>query len=212
MKLDYSPGACSLATRIVLREAGIAAEFERVDVRSKVTESGQDFAAINPKGSVPMLVLEDGQAVTENIAVLGLLAERAPKLGLEGPHGRTRMIEMLSFLSTELHIAFKPFFHSAADLEKANASETASRWLDLLTELMRGDYLFGRKFTVADAYLFAMLRWAIAFDVRMQPEMLGYFERVASHPNVRQSLVEEGLSVPSAHYGNAIPSGAIAAI
>jgi len=206
MKLYYAPGACSLATRISLHEAGIAAEFERVDVHSKITESGQDYAAINPKGSVPMLVLDDGNAVTENVAILDLLAGHEPKLGLEGPLGRTRMIEMLSFLSTELHIAFKPFFHSATDLEKANASETASRWLGLLTDQMRGDYLFGPQFTVADAYLFAMLRWANTFDVRMQSEMFEYFERVASRPAVRQSLVEEGLSVPTARHAEAAAS------
>jgi glutathione S-transferase len=212
MKLYYSPGACSLATRISLHEAGIAAEFERVDVQSKITESGHDYTAINPKGSVPMLVLDDDQAVTENVAILDLLAERAPKLGLEGPLGRTRMIEMLSFLSTELHIAFKPFFHSATDLEKAKASETASRWLDLLTEQMRGEYLLSSKFTVADAYLFAMLRWAKAFDVRMQPDMFGYSERVALRPAVRQSLAEEGLPLPSAHGEETIPSSAMASI
>ena len=197
MKLYYSPGACSLASRISLHEAGIAAIFEGVDMRSKMTESGEDYTAINPKGSVPLLVLDDGQAVTENIAILDLLTGREPELGLEGPLGRTRMIEMLSFLSTELHIAFKPFFHSATDIEKAKASETASRWLDLLTERISSEYLFGRQFTVADAYLFAMLRWADAFGVRMQPEMLEYFERVASRPAVRQSLVEEGLPLPT---------------
>lgn len=212
MKLYYSPGACSLATRISLHEAGIAAEFERVDVRSKITESGHDYTAINPKANVPMLVLDNGQAVTENIAILDLLTERAPKLGLEGQLGRTRMIEMLSFLSTELHIAFKPFFHSATDFEKAKASEKASRCLDLLTEQMRGEYLFGSKFTVADAYLFAMLRWANAFDVRMQSEMFGYSEHVALRPAVRQSLTEEGLPVPRAHNGETIPSNAMAAI
>ena len=212
MKLYYSPGACSLSTRIVLHEAGISAEFERVDVRSKITDTGADYIAINPKGSVPLLVLDDGQALTENVAILDFLAERAPELGLEGPLGRTRMIEMLSFLSTELHIAFKPFFHSATGLEKENASETASRWLDLLTELMRGEYLFGPKFTVADAYLFAMLRWAIAFDVRMQPAMFDYSDRLALRPAVRRSLAEEGLVVPTAQVGQAIPGSAIVAI
>jgi len=211
MKLYYSPGACSLSTRIVLHEAGIAAEFERVDVRSKITDTGRDYTAINPKGSVPLLVLDDGQAFTENVAILDFLAQRAPKFGLEGSLGRTRMIEMLSFLSTELHIAFKPFFHSAPDLEKAAASETASRWLDLLTEQIGGEYLFGERFTVADAYLFAMLRWARAFDVQMQPAMSDYFERLGLRPAVRRSLVEEGLTVPAAHHGKTIPVSAITA-
>ena len=103
MKLYYSPGACSLATRISLHEAGIAATFERVDLRAKVTETGADYTAINPAGSVPMLLLSDGTAITENVAILDLLAEHEPRLGVNGSLGRTRLIEMLSFLSTELH-------------------------------------------------------------------------------------------------------------
>jgi glutathione S-transferase len=193
MKLYYAPGACSLATRICLHEAGIAAQFERVDLHARLTETGADYLRINPKGSVPLLVLEDGNAISENVALLDLLAERAPSLGVRGPLGRTRLIEMLSFLSTELHIAFKPFFHEVGAAEKAVASEVAARDLDLLTGRLEQGYLFGSVFTVADAYLFAMLRWALAFDIPMQPEMFGYFGRVRSRSAVRRSLSEEGL-------------------
>jgi len=196
MKLYYSPGACSLASRISLHEAGIATEFERVDLRAKLTERGEDYSAINPKGSVPMVVLDDGEAVTENVAILDLVAEREPKLGVDGPLGRTRLIEMLSFLSTELHIAFKPFFHAASELEKASAAEVVGRDLNLLSDRVHEGFLFGPSFTVADAYLFAMLRWAVGFGISMQPEMYGYFERVAARPAVRQALAEEGLTVP----------------
>jgi glutathione S-transferase len=198
MKLYYAPGACSLATRICLHQAGITAEFERVDLHARVTETGTDYLKINPKGSVPLLVLEDGQTVSENVALLDLLAERAPSLGVRGPLGRTRLIEMLSFLSTELHIAFKPFFHDVGAAEKAMASEVAARDLDLLTARVDGRYLFGPEFTVADAYLFAMLRWAVAFDVPMMSEMFGYFGQVASRAAVRRSLAEEGLPDPRA--------------
>jgi len=196
MKLFYSPGACSLASRICLHEAGIVAEFERVDLHAKLTERGEDYLAINPKGSVPMLVLEDGQAVTENVAILDLVAERAPKLGVDGPLGRTRLIEMLSFLSTELHIAFKPYFHSATELEKAAAAEVVGRDLDLLSVRIHQGFLFSPNFTVADAYLFAMLRWAVGFGIHMQPEMFGYFGRVSERPAIRRSLAEEGLTIP----------------
>jgi glutathione S-transferase len=196
MKLYYAPGACSLATRICLHEAGIAAQFERVDLHARLTETGADYLTINPKGSVPLLVLEDGHAVSENVAVLDLLAERAPALGVRGPLGRTRLIEMLSFLSTELHIAFKPFFHDAGAAEKAIASEAAARDLDLLTARVDGGYLFGPGFTVADAYLFAMLRWAVSFDIPMQSEMFEYFGRVGARSAVRRSLAQEGLPDP----------------
>ena len=191
MKLYYSPGACSLASRISLHEAGIAAEFEKVDLKAKVTEHGEDFNAINPAGSVPMLVLDDGAAVTENIAILELIADREPKLGAGGPLGRTRLIEMLSYLSTELHIAFKPFWHDASDADKADAGAAVARRLDLLESRMAEPYLFGPRFTVADAYLFVMLRWAKGFGLPLSPALLGYFERIAARSSVRRALAEE---------------------
>jgi glutathione S-transferase len=194
MKLYYAPGACSIATRISLHEAGIAADFERVDMKTKITEQGYDYNAINPKGYVPMLVLDDGAAITENTAILELIADREPKLAPGGPLGRTRLIEMLAYLSSELHVGFRPFFHGASDEDKAAAGEAVARRLDLIDQNLRELYLFGPRFTVADAYLFAMLRWAKTFGVGVSAEMLGYFERVAERSTVRQALAEEGLA------------------
>lgn len=197
MKLYYAPGACSLASRIIIHEAGISATFDQVDLKAKKTEHGNDFLEINPVGCVPTLVLEDGERVTENTAVLSLLADRYPAFGLEAHLGRTRLIEMLSFLSTELHIAFKPFFHSDNEAELAEASDAVARRLDLIANRMRELYLFGPHFTVADAYLFAMLRWADALKLPMQPQLKGYFKRVAERPMVRKALAEEGLPMPA---------------
>jgi glutathione S-transferase len=194
MKLYYAPGACSLATRISLHEAGLAAEFERVDMKTKITERGYDYSVVNPKGYVPMLVLDDGAAITENVAILELIADREPKLAPGGPLGRTRLLEMLSYLSSELHVAFKPFFHGAGETEKSVAAEAIAKRLDLIDEHIHELYLFGPRFTVADAYLFAMLRWAKGFGIRISAEMLGYFERVAERSTVRQALTEEGLA------------------
>ncbi|MDP5277458.1 glutathione S-transferase N-terminal domain-containing protein [Sphingomonas sp. DG1-23] len=196
MKLYYAPGACSLSGRISLHEAAFPAEFERVDIKTKFTERGYDYTAINPKGYVPMLVLDDGNAVTENTAILEFIADRHPELAPGGPLGRTRLIEMLSWLSTELHVAFKPLWHSDSDDAKAEAAEAVARRLELVSEHVNELYLFGPRFTVADAYLFVMLRWAHAFGVRMAPEMLGYFARVLERPAVRQALIEEGLFDP----------------
>jgi len=170
MKLYYSPGACSLATRISLHEAGLEAEYERVDLRSKITERGDDYMALNPKGAVPMLVLDDGQTVTENVAILALIAERHPELAPGGPLGRTRMLEYLSYLSSELHVAFHPLWGDPSDLEKAKAHEAIGRRLGLIEDCMREMYLFGPRFTVADAYLFVMLRWAQDFSIPVPPE------------------------------------------
>ena len=193
MKLYYSPGACSLATRISLHEAGLAAEFERVDLKAKMTEQGCDYTAINPKGSVPMLVLDDGTAVTENVAILELIADREPKLGPGGPLGRTRLIEILSYLATELHIAFKPFWRDASEADQARADETVARHLEFLENHIVEMYLFGPRFTVADAYLFVMLRWAKRFGVPVSSQLNGYFERVLERSTVRRALIEEEL-------------------
>ncbi|QAY78970.1 glutathione S-transferase N-terminal domain-containing protein [Sphingosinicella sp. BN140058] len=195
MKLYYAPGACSLATRISLHEAGLAAKFERVDLKTKATESGANYVAINPKGSVPMLVLDDGQAVTENVAILTLVADLEPVFEPGNPLGRIRLIEMLSYLSTELHAAFRPLWHGGSEVEKLQASYAVAGRLDLLAGQVRELYLFGPRFTVADAYLFVMLRWAIRAGIRPPIELLGYYERVESRPSVRRALKEEGLSV-----------------
>ena len=112
---------------------------------------------------------------------------------------------MLSYLSTELHIAFKPFWHNPSDLEKAEARDTVGRNLDLIADNIRELYLFGPRFTTADAYLFAMLRWAQDFDIPMPTELYGYFERVAERPAVRQALAEEGLVIPETVARESIP-------
>jgi glutathione S-transferase len=195
MQLYYSPGACSLACRISLHEAGIAADFERVDLKTKVTEHGSDYKAINPKGCVPMLVLDDGAPVTEIDAILDFIADRDPELGPGGPLGRTRLIEMLSYLSTEVHASFKPLWHDASEAEKAGAREAVARRLDFLESRMPGSYLFGLRFTVADAYLFVMLRWAKGFGVPLSPRLLGYFDQILERNSVRQALTEEALAV-----------------
>jgi glutathione S-transferase len=208
MKLYYAPGACSLASRISLHEAGIAAEFERVDLKTKITERGHDFNALNPKGYVPMLVLDDWSAVTENTAVLEFIADCEPQLAPGGPLGRTRLIEILSYLSTELHPAFKPYWEEAGEDEQTRAGEIVARLLNLVAEHVRELYLFGPRFTVADAYLFVMLRWARMFGVEVPLVLLGYFERVAERNSVRQALAEEGLHDAPAltHESYAVPS------
>jgi len=195
MKLYYAPGACSLSCRISLHEAGMPARFERVDLKTKRTERGHDYAAINPKGYVPMLVLDDGRAVTESIAVLYLLADREPGLALGGPLGRTRLLEMLSYLTTEIHGAFKPFWQEATGSELEAAVDAVARRLDLIAKQTGDLYLFGPRFTVADAYLFVMLRWANAFNVPLSLQLRRYFERVSERAAVRQALAEEGLVV-----------------
>lgn len=194
MKLYYAPGACSLSCRIALHEAGMEAEYERVDLKSKTTEHGYDYTALNPKGYVPLLVLDDGEAITEVDAVLAYIVDAEPRLGPGGLLGRTRLIEMLAFLSSELHVAFKPLWHDPGERERAAAAAAIRKRLDLIEQHMHELYLFGPRFTVADGFLFVQLRWAIGFGLALSSQMIGYFERVLERPAVRRALDEEGLA------------------
>jgi glutathione S-transferase len=194
MKLYYATGACSLADRIALHEAGLAAIFERVNLKTRTTESGADFLAINPKGYVPALVLDDGEIVTENIAVLFWIASQAPHLAPDGPLGHVRLIEALAFISTEVHKGFRPFFTPGArDADRANAAEAISRRLDFLAQGLDHPYLLGMRFTVADAYLFVTLRWARQFGVSVPSALSAYRERIMERDHVHTALGEEGL-------------------
>jgi glutathione S-transferase len=194
MKLYYAPGACSLADRISLHEAGLAAAFEKVDLKSKRTETGADFMVINPKGYVPALVLDSGETLTENIAVLSWIADQAPALAPTGPLGHIRLLEALAFISTEVHKSFKPFItHGARDADRANAAEAISKRLEFIAKTLSGPYLLGAHFTVADAYLFVTLRWASQFGVTIPVPLIQYFQRMMARDSVREALAEEGL-------------------
>src|SRR5262245_60767888 len=160
MRLYYAPGACSLSDHIALLEGGAKFEVEAVDIPTKKTASGEDFLSINPKGYVPALMLDDCEILTENVAVLDWIAERHPELRHNGALSRTRQLEMLAFISTELHPAFKPFWHGGTESEKEKARKSAASLLQFAATRMEGDYLFGDELSAADCYLYVMLRWA----------------------------------------------------
>jgi len=193
MKLYLAPGACSLSEHIALHEAGI--EFDRVtvDLRSKKTSDGRDFGQINPKGYVPTLELDNGQMLTENIAILDWVAERQPRLAPKGEMARTRMLEMLAFISTEIHKQFGRTFFPTSDAEKDAAFEKIDRRLSYLAERLKSDYLFGLDVTVADAYLYVMLRWAVAKERPLPGPLAAYKARMEARPAVKLALQHEGL-------------------
>lgn len=192
MKLYYAPGACSLADHIALHEAGMSFDRVKVDIRAKKTEDGRDYTTINPKGYVPALELDGGEVLTENVAVLDWIAHQAPGLKPEGPLGHTRQLELLAFISTEIHKSFKPFFVGASDEDKAKAGELIGKRLGYLAERLQGDYLMGR-FSVADCYLFVMLTWAQKNGIALPEPLPAYFDRVKARPAVQTSLKHEGL-------------------
>jgi glutathione S-transferase len=193
MKLYHHPGACSLSSQIALREAGQPFESEDVDLESKRTEAGADFNAINPKGYVPALRLDNGELLTENLAVLDYIADRYPTLGLDGPLGRTRLLEALAYISTELHKSFAPFFANSMWPDKADATFAITRRMKFLADRMRGDYLLGDHPTVADFYLFVMLLWAEKFGVDVPAGLVALRNRLEIRPAVQAALKAEGL-------------------
>jgi glutathione S-transferase len=193
MKLYYSPLACSLADHIALREAKMPFDIERVDLRTFRTVSGEDFGQINPKKYVPALLLDDGTLITENVALLDWIAGETPALQIPGPLGRTRVLEALTYITTEIHRAYKPMWHAGSAADKAKARETVLRLLQPLSDGLGGDYLFGAQPSVADFYLFVMLLWADRFALDLPLPLLGLRERMKARPAVKAAMAAEGL-------------------
>ena len=199
MKLYFSPGACSLSPHIVLFETGLDFTSERVDLREKKTAGGDDYRAINPKGYVPALALDDGSVLTEGPAIVQYLADRVPDANLLPPVGdaaRYRVISWLNYISTELHKNFSPLFNPAASEDmKAHARKMlALRIEPIAAQLGKQEFLEAR-FSVADAYLFTVLNWADRVGVSLAdwPQLADYRSRVAARPAVQQALRAEGL-------------------
>lgn len=200
MKLYYAPGACSLSPNIALREAGLPFELVKVDLKTKRTESGEDYTAVNPNGYVPSLVLDDGTVLTEGPAIVQYIADRVPEKKLAPANGtieRYRLQGFLNFITAELHKSFGTFFNPAASEDwKAAARSLITRRLGYVDSVLsRGAYLMGEQFTVADCYLFVMLSWAkpLQFDLSPWPRIGEYQNRIASRPAVQEALRAEGL-------------------
>jgi glutathione S-transferase len=195
MKLYYAPGTGSLASRIMLHEADLVARYESVDLATRATETGADFRTINPQGYVPALVHDSGEILTENGAILYWIDRRAPGAAPAAPLGPVRLLEALAFIATEVHKPLRPFFVPAAGAaERSRAAAAISGSLALVASSRCAPYLFGSRFTAADAYLFVMLRWASRFGVAVPPALATLAERAAKRPHVQTALAEEGLS------------------
>jgi glutathione S-transferase len=201
MKLYYSPGACSLSPHIALLEAGLPYDLVKVDLRAKKLENGDDFLKVNPKGQVPALALDDGKLVTEGPVIIQMIADKAAAKGLAPARDsaeRYELLELLNFITTELHKNLGPMFSPVlADDAKAFFKDRATgKFTYLETRLAGRDYLMGKQFTVADGYLYVMLRWADGhkMDLSGLPNLTAYKARVAARPKVQEALSKEGLS------------------
>ena len=199
MKLYYSPGACSQAPHILLHEIGLSHDAERVDLRQKVTETGRNYLDINPKGAVPALELDNGEVLTENAIVLQYLGDRSSATDVLPPIGqfrRYRVLELVNFITTELHKSFGPLFSpEAGDETKAFMKKNVEKKLDYLEEkLGDGPYLRGEEMTLADHYLFFMTGWAEKMiGLERWPNLRAFRERMMQRPSVRHVLRFEGL-------------------
>ena len=200
MKLYFSPGSCSLSPHIVLREAGHAFDLEQVNNQEKKTKSGTDYWAINGKGQVPVLELNNGERLTEGAVIVQYLADQNPAAGLAPPNGtmeRVRVQEWLNFIASELHKVYAPIFRpTTPEAYKVLSKENLSKRLEWLNKQLAGrQYLMGDKFTVADAYLFTVLRWSprIQLDLGPWPNVTAYMSRVAARPKVQEAMKAEGL-------------------
>ncbi len=200
MKLYFSPGACSLSPHIVAHEAGIALQLQKVDLKTKTVATAGDYLAINPKGYVPALELDDGELLTEGPAIVQYLADRAPQTGLAPPAGtlaRYRLQEMLTYIGTELHKSYSPLFNPATPSETRAEREAylLRRYAFIEAQLAGRQYLFGDTFTVADAYLFTVTNWArlVKLDLARFPNLLAFQARAAARPAVQAAMRAEGL-------------------
>ena len=200
MKLYYSPGACSLSPHIALLEAGLPYDLVKVDLRAKKLENGDDFLKVNPKGQVPALGLDSGELVTEGPVIVQMIADKASAKNLAPARDsaeRYKLLEWLNFVTAELHKNFSPLFSPVLpDDTKAFFKDRLMGKFKYIDGALAGhDYLLGKQFTVADAYLFTMLCWAdrMKFDLSALPNLVAYKARVAARPKVQEALTKEGL-------------------
>ena len=200
MKLFYKPGACSLASHITLRESGKDFTLIGVDLMHKRTENGDDFLKVNPKGQVPTLLLDDNTLLTEGVAIMQYIADSVADRQLLAPVGtinRYRTLEWLNYIATELHKGFTPLFRPDTPEDyKPTARALLDKKLAYIDEsLANAQWISGSRFTIADAYLFTVLRWAFAVKLEMAgyKNIAAYMERVAARPAVAAAMAAESL-------------------
>lgn len=201
MKLYYTPGACSLATHIMLNEVGAKHEEITVDLRTKKTADGQDFNSINPKGYVPALEVERDQLLTEDGIILQYLADKYPEaqmIGKPGSWERIRQLEMVHFIATEIHKGFGPLFDpSSSEDVKDKTKKKLEKRLTYLNKSMEGKtFLMGTQYTLVDPYLFTMMTWVRAkgIDISGCANLQAYYETVRNRSATDMTMKAERLN------------------
>lgn len=199
MKLYYTPGACSQAPHIAAHELGLPVEAVKVDLAKHALADGSDYYKVNPKGYVPLLVLDDGSTLSEANVILQYLADRNPGALAPafGTPERWKLMEMLAFLATEVHKGYGVLWspQTPAEVRKAAIDRLGTRFTLLSETLARQPFLMGKAFTIADAYFFVLLNWTNVhkIDLSPWPALKDYQARVAARPAVQATLKAEGL-------------------
>lgn len=200
MKLYYTPGVCSLSPHIILEELGLTYEAEKVDLKTKRTETGKDYTAIAEKSAVPLLVLDNGEKLTEGVAIVQYLADLKPEAGLAPKNGsfeRVRLQELLNYIATEFHKAHSPLFMPGCGEAAVEiyTKKIKSAYSYLSEKLKHKPYLLGEQFTVADAYGFTVINWhnVVNIDLSPWPVLVDYQKRIAARPAVQAAMRAEGL-------------------
>ncbi|MBT9456359.1 MAG: glutathione transferase GstA [Burkholderiaceae bacterium] len=200
MKLYYSTGACSLSPNIVLREAGLPFDLVLASTKTHKLQDGTDYYAINAKGYVPLLELDNGERLSEGPAILQYVADQVPARNLAPANGtmaRYRLQEWLNFISTELHKGFSPLFNPAMPEEaKALSRDKVKQRLAWVNGQLEGkQYLMGDTFSLPDAYLFTVARWGqyVGVDIADLPNLVTFMARMSARPAVQEALKAEGL-------------------
>ena len=192
MRLFLAPGFSSLADHIALLEAGLSFEIAPVDLETKRLADGGAYLDVNPKGQVPALRFDDGQVLTENVAILAWVADRAPHLAPPGDLGRYRLLEMLGFVASEIHKRF-PIYLSLPEEAGEPIARDIARWFDFVAPRLERGYLFGQTFGVADAYLFVMARGALQLGFPLGEPFEDYVARIEARPAVQAALGHEAV-------------------
>jgi glutathione S-transferase len=199
MKLFFAPGFSSLADHIALLEAGLRFEIVEVDFETKRLADGGFYLDVNPKGQVPALRFDDGEVLTENVAILAWAADQAPSLAPSGERGRYRLLEMLSFIASEIHKRF-PIYMSLPEDAGRPITDDIVRCFAFVAPRLEHGYLFGDAFSVADAYLFVMARGALELGLPLDEIFRDYVARIEARPAVQAALSRE--AVPSQASGS----------
>ena len=199
MKLYYSPYACSMASHIVAEELKLDIALVKVDIPTHTTSEGGDYFAINPKGYVPALEITEGEILTEGVAVLMYLADQKPETGLYPVSAgieKYRFQELMTYISSEIHKGMSAFFGRQSYTEEGFAAhiEKLHKRLKRLDSLLEGqEFLFGNKFTIADAYVFTVLNWRhmFEFDISQHQNLTAYLEKISTRPSIMTTLQAE---------------------